>query len=252
MSGRTRTGRRARPSRSPTRSARSWPSPSSCRTSVSPPWRPSAALREAGVDRPGAAEGGRPDGGDRHPPGVARRARADAQRLARRGWVSCQLVEQEQPRRSDRHDDPERPLSAWRAARPAGRRSCCSWAAWSRRARTTGTARAPAARTARWRSPWSPGRRARRSSRSSTTSVSCGAMGSWERSCCGAPARPTRSGRAATRLTTNMTFDEALAVLSTPPPPVPTARLTIPEGYRLTQIAERVQRGAGHRRRIGS
>jgi UPF0755 protein len=41
-------------------------------------------------------------------------------------------------------------------------------------------------------------------------------------------------------LTTNMTFDEALLVLSTPPPPVPTARLTIPEGYRLTQIAERV------------
>ena len=46
-------------------------------------------------------------------------------------------------------------------------------------------------------------------------------------------------------LTTNMTFDEALLVLSTPPPPVPTARLTIPEGYRLTQIAERVHEALG-------
>jgi UPF0755 protein len=41
-------------------------------------------------------------------------------------------------------------------------------------------------------------------------------------------------------LTTNMTFDEAVTILSTPPPAVPTVRLTIPEGYRLTQIAERV------------
>jgi len=46
-------------------------------------------------------------------------------------------------------------------------------------------------------------------------------------------------------LTTNMTFDEALRVLSTPPAPVPTARLTIPEGYRLTQIAERVHEALG-------
>ena len=41
-------------------------------------------------------------------------------------------------------------------------------------------------------------------------------------------------------LTTNMTLDGAVGVLSTPPPPVPTVRLTIPEGYRLTQIADRV------------
>ncbi|MGZ5305979.1 MAG: endolytic transglycosylase MltG [Actinomycetota bacterium] len=41
-------------------------------------------------------------------------------------------------------------------------------------------------------------------------------------------------------LTTNMTLNEAVGVLSTPPPAVPTVRLTIPEGYRLTQIAERV------------
>lgn len=46
-------------------------------------------------------------------------------------------------------------------------------------------------------------------------------------------------------LTTNMTPDEAFEVLTTPPDPVPTVRLTIPEGYRLTQIAERVQEEVG-------
>jgi UPF0755 protein len=46
-------------------------------------------------------------------------------------------------------------------------------------------------------------------------------------------------------LTTNMTLDAAIAVLSTPPPAVPTVRLTIPEGYRLTQIAERVHEALG-------
>jgi peptidoglycan lytic transglycosylase G len=46
-------------------------------------------------------------------------------------------------------------------------------------------------------------------------------------------------------LTTNMTPDDAFAVLTTPPEPVPTVRLTIPEGYRLTQIAERVQGDLG-------
>jgi UPF0755 protein len=46
-------------------------------------------------------------------------------------------------------------------------------------------------------------------------------------------------------LTTNMTLDEAVDVLSAPPPAVPTARLTIPEGYRLTQIAERVHEELG-------
>jgi UPF0755 protein len=46
-------------------------------------------------------------------------------------------------------------------------------------------------------------------------------------------------------LTTNMSLDEALAVLSTPPPPIPTVRLTIPEGYRLTQIAERAAEELG-------
>ena len=42
-------------------------------------------------------------------------------------------------------------------------------------------------------------------------------------------------------LTTNMTPDEAFEVLTTPPEPVPTVRLTIPEGYRITQIADRVE-----------
>jgi UPF0755 protein len=46
-------------------------------------------------------------------------------------------------------------------------------------------------------------------------------------------------------LTTNMTFDDAIDVLTTPPPPVPTVRVTIPEGYRLTQIAERVHDALG-------
>jgi UPF0755 protein len=46
-------------------------------------------------------------------------------------------------------------------------------------------------------------------------------------------------------LTTNMTPDDAFAVLTTPPEPVPTVQLTIPEGYRLTQIAERVQEDLG-------
>jgi UPF0755 protein len=46
-------------------------------------------------------------------------------------------------------------------------------------------------------------------------------------------------------LTTNMTLDDAIKVLSTPPPAVPTVRLTVPEGYRLTQIAERVQEELG-------
>lgn len=46
-------------------------------------------------------------------------------------------------------------------------------------------------------------------------------------------------------LTTNMTPDEAFEVLTTPPEDVPTVRLTIPEGYRLTQIAERVEEVLG-------
>ena len=46
-------------------------------------------------------------------------------------------------------------------------------------------------------------------------------------------------------LTTNMTPDEAFEVLTVPPEPVPTVRLTVPEGYRLTQIAERVEEALG-------
>jgi UPF0755 protein len=42
-------------------------------------------------------------------------------------------------------------------------------------------------------------------------------------------------------LTTGMTLDAAMTVLTTPPPKVPTVELLIPEGFRLTQIAERVQ-----------
>jgi UPF0755 protein len=46
-------------------------------------------------------------------------------------------------------------------------------------------------------------------------------------------------------LTTNMTVADAIHLLATPPTPVPTVRLTIPEGYRLTQIADRVHQTLG-------
>ncbi len=42
-------------------------------------------------------------------------------------------------------------------------------------------------------------------------------------------------------LTTGMTLDRILDVLTTPPLEVPTVRLTIPPGFRLTEIAERVE-----------
>ncbi|HET7928526.1 MAG TPA: endolytic transglycosylase MltG, partial [Actinomycetota bacterium] len=46
-------------------------------------------------------------------------------------------------------------------------------------------------------------------------------------------------------LTTNMTPEAAFAALTEAPEPVPTVRLTIPEGYRLTQIADRVEETLG-------
>ena len=46
-------------------------------------------------------------------------------------------------------------------------------------------------------------------------------------------------------LTTGMTLEQAIRVLTTPPPEVPTVRLVIPEGYRLTQIAEAAHRSLG-------
>jgi UPF0755 protein len=42
-------------------------------------------------------------------------------------------------------------------------------------------------------------------------------------------------------LTSGMTLDRILDVLTTPPPVIPTVRLTIPPGFRLTEIAERVE-----------
>jgi UPF0755 protein len=47
------------------------------------------------------------------------------------------------------------------------------------------------------------------------------------------------------RLTTNMVPEDAFRALTVAPPPVPTVRLTIPEGYRLTQIADRVHETLG-------
>jgi UPF0755 protein len=46
-------------------------------------------------------------------------------------------------------------------------------------------------------------------------------------------------------LTTGMTLDEALHVLTTAPKPVPTVEVTIPEGYRLTQIAAQSHQDLG-------
>jgi UPF0755 protein len=46
-------------------------------------------------------------------------------------------------------------------------------------------------------------------------------------------------------LTTNMTPDAAFDVLTQPVKAVPVVRLTIPEGYRLTQIADRVEEVVG-------
>ena len=53
-------------------------------------------------------------------------------------------------------------------------------------------------------------------------------------------------------LTTGMTLDAALEVLTTPPPEVPTVELVIPEGFRLTQIAESASRRISASRRNGS
>jgi UPF0755 protein len=46
-------------------------------------------------------------------------------------------------------------------------------------------------------------------------------------------------------LTTGMTLQQAVEVLTTPPPEVPVVELVIPEGYRLTQIADAVQGDLG-------
>jgi UPF0755 protein len=46
-------------------------------------------------------------------------------------------------------------------------------------------------------------------------------------------------------LTTGMTLHDAVAVLTTPPPEVPTVELVVPEGLRLTQIAEKVREDLG-------
>lgn len=46
-------------------------------------------------------------------------------------------------------------------------------------------------------------------------------------------------------LTTGMTLDEAVEVLTTPPKQIPTTDVLIPPGYRLTQIAEAVEEPLG-------
>jgi UPF0755 protein len=46
-------------------------------------------------------------------------------------------------------------------------------------------------------------------------------------------------------LTTGLTLDQAITILTTPPPKVPTVEVVIPEGYRLTQIAAEVEDALG-------
>ena len=46
-------------------------------------------------------------------------------------------------------------------------------------------------------------------------------------------------------VSTNMTLDDALAVLAAGPPPAPTVSMTVPEGWRLTQIAAEAAKSLG-------
>jgi len=46
-------------------------------------------------------------------------------------------------------------------------------------------------------------------------------------------------------LTTGLTLERAITILTTPPPDVPTVEVVIPEGYRLTQIAAEVEDALG-------
>ncbi|MGZ5290400.1 MAG: endolytic transglycosylase MltG, partial [Actinomycetota bacterium] len=47
------------------------------------------------------------------------------------------------------------------------------------------------------------------------------------------------------QLTTGMSLETAVDIITTPPKAVDTVRLTIPPGYRLTQIADRVEEELG-------
>ena len=72
--------------------------------------------------------------------------------------------------------------------------------------------------------------------------VRCAAVTRWDLRRSGL-ADAIRAGTYA--LTTNMAPEEVFAVLTAPPPEVPTDRLTVPEGFRITQIAERVEEQLG-------
>jgi UPF0755 protein len=68
--------------------------------------------------------------------------------------------------------------------------------------------------------------------------VRCGTVSEWLLRRSGVAER-IRAGTY--ELTTNMRPNEAFLAITKPPPPVPTVDVTIPEGYRLTQIAQRLQ-----------
>lgn len=72
--------------------------------------------------------------------------------------------------------------------------------------------------------------------------VPCAAVTGWDLRRSGL-ADEIRAGTYA--LTTNMAPAEVFAILTAPPPEVPTDRLTVPEGFRITQIADRVEEQLG-------
>ena len=72
--------------------------------------------------------------------------------------------------------------------------------------------------------------------------VPCGSLAGWDLRRSGL-APSIRAG--SYELTTNMAFDDVLAVITAPPPEAPTTRVTIPEGLRITQIARSVHEQLG-------
>jgi UPF0755 protein len=159
------------------------------------------------------------------------------------GWVSSQSVEQGQPRRSDRHDDPD------------GRRRGALLALLVAFLVLVGGVVAAGAYYGHCKGASGPKRDVAFTVEPGTSGedvvsglhdlgvVRCGGIVGRILLRGTGKADAIRSG--SYTLSTNMTLDEAIVILSTPPPAAPTVRLTIPEGYRLTQIAERVREGLG-------
>ena len=203
------------------------------------------ALREAGVGGRERRDGGRSIRGDRDPASLARRAPLTRARsvMRRAGyppnpWSRDSLAGRTGMTIRTAGRTAER---SWRSSS----RSWCSSAAWSRRARYYGHckgASGPKDDVAFTVAPGTSGEEVV-SKLHDLGVVRCGGIVGRILLRGTGKADAIRAG--SYTLTTNMTLDDAIEVLSTPPPPVPTVRLTIPEGYRLTQIAERVHEELG-------